>query len=325
MLNEITNEAIVASGGEPITITANLYFSIVSSLFLAGVAAIVTTRIIEPRLGKYVPGNGDEELNAEAEPDVDTDGEKRGLRRALWGFLVMVGLVLLMTVPSGAPLRDAETDAIIGDTPFMASLIFIISLMFLVCGVCYGMGARTVKHSNDVIGAIGKTYASLGGLILMFLMIAQFIAFFNYTNLPRVAAVEMAGALEQADVPALLLLVGFILVIVLLDFILPGVVPKWAIFAPVFIPIFARLGVAPQTVLGAYRVGDSPVNTLTPLMVYFPFIVTIARKYDKNSGIGSIIALMIPYAIILLIAWIALFAAWFALGIPLGPDSPVRT
>jgi aminobenzoyl-glutamate transport protein len=325
MLTEITNETILANGGTAISVTANLYFSIVSSLVLAGVAALITTRMIEPRLGKWKAGSGDAELAADAEPDVDTEGEKRGLRFALVGLLVMTALVLVMTVPSGAPLRDAETDAIIGDTPFMASLIFLISLTFLVCGVCYGIGARTVKSSNDVIGAIGKTYASLGGLLLMFLMIAQFIAFFNYTNMPRVAAVEMANALESANVSALLLLIGFILVIVLLDFILPGLVPKWAIFAPVFIPIFDRLGVAPQTVLAAYRVGDSPVNTLTPLMVYFPFIVTIARRYDKNAGIGSIIALMIPYAVILLIAWSALFAAWFALGIPLGPDSPVRT
>lgn len=115
-----------------------------------------------------------------------------------------------------------------------------------------------------------------------------------------------------------------ILVIAVLDLILPGVIPKGAIFAPVFIPIFARLDVAPQTVLAAYRVGDSPTNVLTPLMVYFPFIVTIARRYDKNAGIGTLIALMLPYALYILVAWIILFAAWFLLGIPLGPDSPVQ-
>jgi aminobenzoyl-glutamate transport protein len=113
-------------------------------------------------------------------------------------------------------------------------------------------------------------------------------------------------------------------VIVVLNFILPGVVPKWAIFAPVFIPIFQRLDVAPQTVLAAYRVGDSPTNVLTPLMVYFPFIVTIARRYDNKAGIGTVIALMIPYAVWVLVAWLVLFSAWFLLGIPLGPDSPVR-
>jgi aminobenzoyl-glutamate transport protein len=114
-----------------------------------------------------------------------------------------------------------------------------------------------------------------------------------------------------------------ILVIVLLDFIIPGVVPKWAIFAPVFVPIFDRLGVAPQTVLAAYRIGDSPVNMLTPLMVYLPFIVTVAQRYQKEAGLGTVIALMIPYALAILVAWILLFILWFVLGIPLGPGYPV--
>jgi len=203
-------------------------------------------------------------------------------------------------------------------------LIFLIALIFLICGIAYGKGAGTIKKADDVVGAIGTTFGSLGGLLLMFLMIAEFIAFFNYTNLPRVIAVEMAQVLERLDVPALALLILMILVIAVLDFILPGVIPKWAIFAPVFIPIFDRLDVAPQTVLAAYRVGDSPPNVLTPLMVYFPFIVTIARRYDKKAGIGTLIALMLPYALYILLAWIVLFAAWFLLGIPLGPDSPVK-
>jgi aminobenzoyl-glutamate transport protein len=135
----------------------------------------------------------------------------------------------------------------------------------------------------------------------------------------------MAHFLEQANIGGLALLVGFILVIVILDFILPGVVPKWAIFAPVFIPIFVRLGVTPQTVLAAYRVGDSPVNVITPLMVYLPFIVTIAQRYKKDAGIGTVVALMIPYVIAILVAWTLLFMVWFWLGIPLGPGYPVGT
>ena len=150
-------------------------------------------------------------------------------------------------------------------------------------------------------------------------MIAQFLAYFNYTNLPRVIAVALAELLERAAIPALPLLVLFIVVIVLLDFILPGVIPKWAIFAPIFIPIFIRLGVGPQSVLAAYRIGDSPVDTLTPLMVYFPFIVTVAQRYRKDAGVGTIVAIMLQYAVIMLIAWIVLFVIWFALNIPLGP------
>jgi aminobenzoyl-glutamate transport protein len=323
MLTEITNQAISLSGGEKINITANFYFSVVSSIVLAVVAAVVTTRLIEPRLGPYHPPVTGE-VDEAGDPVVDEAGEARGLRFALYAFLACVAGILLLTLPPGAPLRAPGTGAIIGATPFMDSLIFLIALIFLICGVAFGTGAKTISTGDQVVAAIGKTFGSLGGLLLMFLMIAEFIAFFNYTNLPRVIAVEMATLLEKVDIPALALLIALILVIVILNFILPGVVPKWAIFGPVFIPIFARLNVAPQVVLAAYRVGDSPTNVLTPLMVYFPFIITIARRYDKKAGIGTVIALMIPYAMYILLAWVALFAAWYVLGIPLGPGSPIK-
>ena len=197
MITEITNEAI-GSTGEPIQITANYYFSVVSSIVLALVAAVVTSRIVEPRLGPYDPALRSEAVGEE--PAVDHDAEARGLRFALYGLLASVAVVLLMTLPPGAPLRDPETGAIIGATPFMDSLIFVIALIFLICGICFGKGAGTIKNGDDVVGAIAKTYAGLGGLLLMFLMIAQFIAFFNYTQLPRVAAVEMAHVLEKVDI-----------------------------------------------------------------------------------------------------------------------------
>src|SRR5262249_59918568 len=140
-------------------------------------------------------------------------------------------------VPSGAALRDPVTDDIIGNTPFMASLIFLITLIFLLCGIFYGIGAKTITSSQDVIDGVTQTFAGLAGLIFMLLMIAQFIAFFNWTNMPRVAAVELAHLLERAGWGALPLLIGLILLILVLDVFIPGVVPQWAIFPPVFIPI----------------------------------------------------------------------------------------
>lgn len=340
MLTEITNEAI-GSGGQPLEVTANFYFGIVSSIVLAIVAVVVTQRIVEPRLGTYDPtigdpvyamvganggggaeGAGGESADADAEAAAEA-AEARGLRYSMYGLLAMVVMVLLLTLPSGAPLRDPVNGDLIGNTPFMASLIFIITLIFLVCGICYGIGAKTIASSNDVITGVTKTFSGLSGLVFMLLIISQFIALFNWTNMPRVAAVEMAHLLERSGFGALPLLIGFILVILLLDIIIPGVVPKWAIFAPVFVPIFTRLGVAPQTVLAAYRVGDSPMNVVTPLMVYLPFITVVAQRYDKKAGIGTVVALMIPYVIAISIAWILLFTAWWAFGLPLGPGSPI--
>ncbi|MFO7548632.1 MAG: AbgT family transporter [Acidimicrobiia bacterium] len=324
MVTEITNEAI-GTGGEPISITANFYFSAVSSVVLALVAMVVTTRMIEPRLGPYDPAHGDPAwVGGSQEVDESAAAaEARGLRHATWALVVFVLVILAVTLPPGAPLRDPATGAIIGPTPFMSSLIFIISMLFLVTGFAYGVGAKTMTSRNQAIEAVTKTYAGLAGLIFMLVMIAQFIAFFNYTNIPRVLAVEMAYLLERAGFPALPLLVGFILVIVVLNFIIPGVVPKWAIFAPVFIPIFTRLDIAPQTLLAAYRIGDGPTNVLTPLMVYLPFILTVTQRYKKDAGLGTVVAMMLPYTLWILVAWIALFVVWFLLGIPLGPGAPV--
>ncbi|HAX23941.1 MAG TPA: p-aminobenzoyl-glutamate transporter, partial [Chloroflexi bacterium] len=150
------------------------------------------------------------------------------------------------------------------------------------------------------------------------------IAYFNFTNMPRVLAGAMAHLLESANIGALPLLVAFIVVIMLLDIIIPGAMPKWAIFAPVFVPIFMRLGVGPQTVLAAYRIGDSPMNVVTPLMVYLPFIVIVSQRYVKSAGLGTIISLMIPYTLIVTIVWIILFVIWYLVGIPLGPGYPVK-
>ncbi len=318
MLTEITNEAIALAGGQPITLAANFFFSAASSVVIALVATIITERIVEPRLGKYLP----ETVDDHADDGSLSAEENRGLRFATFAFLGFAALIALLSIPQGAPLArpDGYVD---GNSPLMDSLLFIITLAFLIMGVAYGRGAGTMKTANEVIAAITKTFSGLAGLILMLLAISQFIAFFNYTNMPTVLAVSMAGILEQSNVGALPLLIGMTVVIILLNLIIPGVVPKWAIFAPVFIPIFMRLGVAPQTVLAAYRIGDSPFNVITPLMVYLPFVVTVVQRYQKDAGLGSVIALMLPYSLVIAIAWILFFIAWFVLGIPLGPGYPV--
>lgn len=334
MLTEITNEAIGLADGSPITVLANFFFAVVASFVLAGVVTLVTEFITNPRLGEYVPeapaaaSNKKGDKSAAKESDAAVDGpltplERKGLRWALYAFIAFTLLLVVLIAPSWGPLRHPETGAILGNTPFMDSLIYIITLYFLLAGIAYGYGTAAFKGANDVIGAITKTFSSLAGMVLMLLVISQFIAYFNYSNMPTIAAINMAEMLERANIGALPLLIGFILVIVLLDFIMPGAVPKWAIFAPVFIPIFMRLNVAPQTVLAAYRVGDSPMNVVTPLMVYLPFVVTIAQRYQKNAGLGTVVALMLPYSLAVLVSFILFFIIWFLLGIPLGPGYPV--
>ena len=324
MLFEITNESIALAGGAPISITADYFFQAVSAILLTVVIGFVIVRVVEPRLGPYDPAQAGDPDQAAAADEIDPALEARGLRWAGLAFLAVLGVVLLATLPAGAPLRDPQTGSIIGQTPFMSSLLFIVMLCFFIPGIAFGAAVGKYKSANDVIAAVVKTFSGLGGLIFMLLMISQFIAYFNYSNLPSFIATVLAEWLGQAGIPAIPLLIGFVLVIVVLDFIIPGSLAKWAIFAPIFVPLFIRLGVPAQTVFAAYRVGDSPINTLTPLMVYFPVIVAFAQRYQKNSGVGSLVALMLPVAAIVLVAWLAILILWFVLGIPLGPGYPVR-
>jgi aminobenzoyl-glutamate transport protein len=332
LLTEMTNEAIgLVDPNRSITITANWYFSTVSFLVMAIVMTFVTSRMIVPRLGAYdpreaeghAPGEGGPDMpTPEDAPEVDAAAEAKGLRGALIGFLIGLAVVVVFTAPPGSPLRDPATGQIVGTTPFMNSLIFIISMLFLAAGIGYGRGAGTITSSVDIVNGVTKTFAGLAGLVFMLLVISQFIAYFNYSNLPSVIAGSLAQALQRAQVHPLLLLIGLILVVALVDIIMTGALPKWAILAPIFVPLFMRLGVEPQTVLAAYRLGDSPFNVVTPLMVYLPFVVLVSQKYVKSAGLGTIIALMIPYTIVVLVSWVILFAIWFALGLPLGPGYP---
>ena len=275
-----------------------------SSIVLAVVAAVVTERIVEPRLGAYQPdavGGRTGSDRGRRGRGHDPAAETRGLRYALFGFLGFLALVLLLTLPHGAPLRDPETGDIIGTTPFMDSLLFIIAMVFLVAGIAYGRGAGTFTSANDVIAAVTKTFAGLGRARLH-AADDQPVHRLLQLQQPAERARDRARgvAARAAGIGALPLLIGMIVVILLLDIIIPGVIPKWAIFAP---DLRARCssssGVPPQTVLAAYRVGDSPLNSVTPLMVYLPFMVTIAQRYQKDAGIGTIIALMLPYAVIM--------------------------
>lgn len=325
VVTDIANEsARLVDPTVSLDLVSNLWFGIVSTLFLTVVITLVTTRIVEPRLGTWNRADADqEELAREEGPSLDPAAEAKGLRWALYAVVAVIAVVLLLTLPSGAPLRNPETGDIIGDSPLMGSLIVIISASFLAAGLAFGRATGTVKGSEDALGMITKSWATLASLLFLFLLIAQFIAYFDFSNIAQVIAITLGDLLEDLSVANIFLLLGIILVTMVVDIIMPAKIAKWAILAPIFIPLMLRLGVAPQTVLAAYRVGDSPLNVITPLMPYFPLMVVFAARYQKDAGIGTVIALMMPYAIVVAVFWIAFFVAWYALGVPLGPGWPV--
>ena len=231
----------------------------------------------------------------------------------------MLVVVLLATLPPGAPLRDPDTGDIVGNTPFMDSLLFIIAAFFLVAGICYGAGAGTINGSDDVIAGITKTFSSLGGLVLMFLMIAQFLAYFNYSNLPQVIAVALADLLERAAIPALPLLIA----------VHPGHRPARlhparrhpevghlrADLHPHLHPA-GRWTADRARRLSRRRLAGQHAHAADGVL---PVHRHRGPAVSKGCRRGTIVAIMLPYAVIMLIAWIVLFAIWYVLNIPLGP------
>ena len=307
VLVEFTNDAIhLVNPNLSIGLASNIVFSIVSVVFLTIVIAFITDRIVAPRLGPYEqssaatdPGTQDNALSAE---------ESRGLRFALYGLIGLVAVFVLLTVPPGAPLRNPETGELIGNSPFMNGLIALIMLAFLVTGWAYGIGAGTLRSLSDVIKAMEKAVSGLGGTIFLFFVLSQFVAYFTYTNMGTILALKLAGVLQSANVGSLLLLIGFIVVVAIIDLLITGAIAKWAIFAPVFVPLLLKLGVVPEAVLAAYRVADSPMNAITPLNAYFALMVGFAQKYDRNAGVGTVVSLMLPYVVWMFVLWTALFA-----------------
>jgi aminobenzoyl-glutamate transport protein len=313
ILAEMTNDAAhIVDSSRSIELTANFYFGIVSSVLLIVVCTLVTDRLVEPRLGRYA---GDAPA---ADSQGMAAGELRGLFFALITFIGVVIALCLLTLPPEAPLRNPETGALIGNSPFMDSLVFLIMIVFLVMGLAYGIGAKTINSVQAGIDAVTHTFAELGGLLFLFFIISQFVAYFNYSNMGTVLAVHLADLLKQANLSNTFLLLGFILIGFVLCFPLPNILPKWAIMAPVFVPLFMKLGIGPEVVLAAYRVSDSPPNVINPLLPHFALVIGFARHYVQDAGVGTIVAMMLPYTVATSIAWILLFFAWYLLGLPFG-------
>jgi aminobenzoyl-glutamate transport protein len=317
ILVTFTNDAIgLIDPTKTIGLASNIWFSIASVIVLTIVIGLLTDRVVSPRLGEYAGASAG--AGKENEGPVLTAEESRGLRYAGIGLLVLVAVFLVLTIPSWAPLRDPETGALIGNSPFMNGLIVLITLIFLVTGWCFGIGAGTTRTLGDVIAAMEKAVTSLGGTILLFFVISQFTAYFTYTNLGMVLAFGLADGLRALNLGVLPLLLGFIIIVLLLDTVIVAAVAKWAIFAPIFVPLLLQLGADPAAVLAAYRVGDSPMNALTPVNAYFALVVGFAREYDKKAGVGTVVALMLPYFGWITVVWMVLFSIWEFLGLPWG-------
>jgi aminobenzoyl-glutamate transport protein len=312
LLQGITNEASKIVNGPEIPVTANWYVMIVSTFVLAIICTIVTERVIEPRLGDYKGSTKLEKQDLTAE-------ENAGLKAAGIAAIIYIGLLVISLIPQNSFLRNPETGSITTGSPFMSGLIPIILLLLLVTTIPYGIKVGKIKSSGDVPKYMTKAISTMSSFIVLAFIIGQFIAYFNWTNLGLVLAISGSNFLTSLGFTGVGLFVGYILLCTFINLFIGSGSAKWAILAPIFVPMMNLLGYHPAWTQFLYRIGDSSTNIISPLFTYFPIILAYMNEYDKKSGVGTLLSLMIPYSMWFLGVWILLAIIWFYLGLPLGP------
>lgn len=317
LLTGITNAALESANIDySMSVTGNWYFMIASTVILTIVGTWVTTKIIEPRLGQY---------NGEYMPDDEplTELENKGLRRAGIALLIFIVIMAVMLIPENGALRalDEASGQMTMDYFLSNGLIFAIFFLFAIPGLVYGMTIGKIKSSHDFVESMTESMKSMGSYIVLAFFAAQFINYFSYTNLGTILSVEGAKFLENIGFKGLPLIISFIVLAAFLDLFMGSASAKWAIMAPIFVPMMFKLGLTPELTQIAYRIADSVVNIITPLMSYFAMILVFMKRYDKRSGLGTLISTMLPYSIAFFISWVLLLVIWYFTSIPIGPDA----
>ncbi len=293
-----------------ITPVDNWYFMIFSVPMLMIVGALVTEKIIEPKLGTY-------QGKAERKVEEITATENRGLRNALIAGLVYLGLVALVVIPSGAPLRNEDGGLV--PSPFLSGIIPIILFFFITVAVAYGLTTGKIKGTKDIPQFMGEAMKDMSGYIVLIFAAAQFIAYFNWSNLGIWIAVNGAAFLDNMNMEGVYVIVGFTFLTAILNLFIFSGSAQWALMAPIFIPMFMILDYHPAFVQLAYRLGDSTTNIITPLNPYILIVLAFMKEYDEEAGFGTLFSLMLPYTLCLLGVWVVMFIAWTLLGLPIGP------
>ncbi len=294
----------------------NWAFTSASSILVILVGWYITDKIIEPRL-KGTKLDGDEvELTQMHELDKN---EKRGLWAGLAAMVLGVALLVGWVWPADSPLRSPADGSITAfSAPIMQSIVPLIFLLFLIPGAVYGYVAGTVKNHRDLIKGMSNTMATMGYYLVMIFFCAQFTAAFGRSNLGALLAVKGADFLQALGLPGTVTIIGIIALSAVVNLLVGSASGKWALLAPIFVPILMQVGLSPELTQAAYRVGDSTTNIITPLMPYFPLVVAFCQRWVKNTGIGTVTSLMLPYSVTLLATWTIFLIVYWLIGIPLG-------
>lgn len=323
LLAGITQEAARLIDPDYVVVaTANWYFMFASTFVITIIGSLVTIFIVEPKLGDYSQNNADPTVLDKNMMQPLENSERKGL---LWAGLAILGVFALMALtlyPEWGVLRNPETGDRIA-SPFFRGFVVWILIFFIAAGYAYGRATGTMKTDRDVINAMAGAISALGLYVVLVFFAAQFVAFFGWTNLGAITAVTGAQFLQDTGLTGPLVFFLFILMCAVINLSLGSASAQWAVTAPIFVPMLMLIGYAPEVIQAAYRIGDSTTNIITPMMSYFGLILAWATRYDKNLGVGTLIAMMLPYTIFFLIFWSSFFFLWtFGLDLPVGPGSP---
>ena len=333
LLYGITEEAgEILYAGYDANIAGNWWFIAALMFIYLPLIWYVTDKIIEPRLGKWV-ADGDNANYADEDKPL-TDQQRKGLRRAGLAMLGVVALWAFMTLGPGTPLINeaacpkdvaaaGKCSPIANYSDLFKSLVAGFLVLFLAAGWVYGKAAGTIKNHRDLVEMMSLAMKDMGYYLVLAFAAAHFVAMFGWSNLGLISAVHGANAIESSGLPLPILLGLIVLFSALINLFVGSASAKWALLAPVMVPMLMLLGISPDGATAVYRVGDGATNIITPLMVYFPLILVFARRWQKDFGLGSLTAMMIPYSIWMLIAGVILVVAWAFLGFDLGPGAPM--
>jgi len=293
--------------------TANYYFMFVSTFIIAAAGTWVTEKIVAPRFGKY-----EGEFRGEKVEKLSSD-EKKGLLYSLIAAVVVTIVILWGIIPTDGFLRSADGGIL--DSPLIKGVVALLFIVATVMGLAYGFGSGKYKNDSDVVDGMGKAMQTLGLYLVLVFFAAQFVAYFKWTNLGVIIAVKGANLLSASGLGLIPLMILFIILAASINMLMGSASAKWALIAPIFIPMFMLLGYSPELTQVVYRIGDSVTNLISPMMSFFALIIAFFQKYDSKAGMGTVIATMLPYSIVFFIVWTILLIVWITLGLPIGPDA----
>ena len=308
--------AQILEPGRQVNPLCNWYFMGASSVVILLAGWWLTDHVVEPRLGHRLVADGHPDAGSDL--NVLSSSERVGFLAGMGLLLGMVVLLVLVCLPAGSPLRGKDGGLTSAGAPLMEAIVPLIAAFFLLPGIVHGMVSRTVRSHRDVFRGMAESLGSMGAYLVMAFFAAQFTYAFRESNLGALTAIRGAELLKALAMPTWVTLTGLVLIAMGIDLVIGSASAKWAIMAPILVPMLMQVGISPELTQAAYRIGDSCANTITPLNPYFPLVVLYCQRHARSAGIGTLFTTMLPYALVFLVLWTALLGVWWGLGWPLG-------